>query len=402
MVRSNLRTLPRGVIALGFVSMFMDTSSEMIHSLLPIFLVSSLGLTALSVGIIEGIAEATASITKIFAGVVSDWIGKRKPLLLLGYGLAALTKPLFPLANGVGLIVTARFVDRVGKGIRGAPRDALVADITPESMRGAAYGIRQSMDTIGAFAGPLVAMGLMMITHDNFRLVFWVAVLPAAVCVAFIAFGVHEPETHAQTNRRPFPLHRSEVRRLSLSFWLVVAFASVLTLARFSEAFLLLRAQSVGLANTYIPAILIVMNVVYAASAYPFGRLADRASRRMLLAVGIAILIAADVVLAFAGTMWIVIVGAMLWGLHMGATQGLLSAIVAAAAPADLRATAFGLFNLITGIAMLLASALAGYLWYAHGPATTFLAGAAFCIIALIGLLAPRRSQNDGSSQASA
>jgi MFS family permease len=388
--------LPKGVVALGLVSLFMDLSSEMIHSLLPVFLVTVLGASALSVGFIEGIAEATASIAKVFSGVASDWMGRRKPLVLLGYGLAALTKPLFPLATGIGAVLTARFVDRIGKGIRGAPRDALIADITPATMRGAAYGLRQAMDTVGAFAGPLVAMALMAATHDNFRLVFWVAVIPAVVCVLLIVFGVEEPERARPAAPTRLPVSRDNLRRLSLRFWQVVAFAVVLTLARFSEAFLLLRAENVGLAVTWVPMIMIVMNVVYAASAYPFGKLSDNGSRRRLLAWGIVLLIAADLVLALAGNFWLVGLGAAVWGLHMGATQGLLSALIADTAPADLRGTAFGVFNLASGGALLAASIIAGGLWTMAGPAMTFYAGAAFSGVALAGLLVGRRRQAGG------
>ena len=386
--------IPTGVVALGFVSMLMDASSEMIHSLLPVFLVSVLGASALSVGVIEGIAEATASVAKVFSGTISDWIGKRKPLVLAGYGLAALTKPLFPLANGVGAVLTARFVDRIGKGIRGAPRDALIADITPATSRGAAFGLRQSMDTVGAFAGPALAVALMAASGDNFRFVFWIAVIPAAAAVAVILFFVREPERPATTSHtRRSPINREQMRRLDRRFWGVVAFAAVLTLARFSEAFLLLRADDTGLRARYIPVVLIVMNVAYAASAYPFGRLSDRMSRRWLLAWGIALLIAADLVLAGAGNVVLVMVGAVLWGVHMGATQGILSALVADRAPADLRGTAFGLFNLVTGGALLGASLLAGVLWTAIGPAATFLAGAALSAVALAGVtVMPRRS----------
>mgnify|MGYP000442152220 FL=1 len=382
--------LPRGVVALGLVSLFMDTSSEMVHSLLPIFLVSVLGASALSVGIIEGIAEATAAISKVFSGAISDWIGRRKPLILLGYGMAALTKPLFPLATGIGAVLTARFVDRIGKGIRGAPRDALIADITPTELRGAAYGLRQSMDSVGAIVGPALALVLMAATSGNFRLVFWVAVIPAFVCIALIVFGVQEPDVPRTGTARRFPIRRSEMARLPALFWLVVGFASILTLARFSEAFLLLRAENVGLAATWVPVILIVMNVVYAASAYPFGRRSDHCNRKSLLALGIGFLILADLVLALATSAWMVGVGAVLWGLHMGATQGLLTAIVADAAPADLRGTAFGIFNLLTGLALLIASITAGWLWTAVGPATTFYAGAIFSAVAMIGLLASR------------
>ncbi len=383
--------LPRSVVMLGLVSFAMDLSSEMIHALLPLFLVTVLGASALSVGVIEGVAEATAAIARVFSGAISDWLGRRKPLLLLGYGLAALTKPLFPLATGISEVLFARFVDRIGKGIRGAPRDALIADITPPPLRGAAYGLRQSMDTAGAFAGPLLALALMAATADNFRLVFWFAVIPAFVCVALIVFGVHERTPAHETGRprasRPFPVQRSEIARLPRLFWKITALGTVLTLARFSEAFLLLRAESTGLAVTWAPAMLIVMNVVYAASAYPLGALSDRINRKTLLAGGIGLLIAADITLALAANAWDVGAGAALWGLHMGATQGLMTAIVADTAPGDLRGTAFGLFNLITGIALLAASVIAGMLWTLSGPAMTFYAGAVFAAVALAGLL---------------
>ncbi|MDI6749052.1 MAG: MFS transporter [Pseudomonadota bacterium] len=384
--------LPPGVVTLGLVSMAMDLSSEMIHSLLPVFLVTVLGASAMSVGVIEGIAEATAAISKIFSGVISDRLGRRKPLVLLGYGMAALTKPLFPLATGITAVLTARFLDRIGKGIRGAPRDALIADLTPEAQRGAAYGLRQALDTVGAFAGPLAAMGLMAATHDDFRLVFWVAVLPAIVCVLLILFGVEEPEATRPPAQAHLPIARASLAQLPSRFWWVVAFAAVLTLARFSEAFLLLRAENVGLAATWVPLILIVMNVVYAASAYPFGKFSDNGSRRSLLVWGVLFLIAADIVLALAAYAWAVGLGAAIWGLHMGATQGLLSTLVAEAAPASLRGTAFGVFNLVSGIALLAASIIAGSLWTWVGPAATFYAGAAFSLVALAGLIASGRT----------
>ena len=386
--------LPKGVIALGLVSLFMDLSSEMIHSLLPVFLVTVLGASALSVGMIEGVAEATASIAKVFSGVISDWTGRRKPLVLLGYGMAALTKPLFPLATGIGAVLTARFLDRIGKGIRGAPRDALIADITPPENRGAAYGLRKSMDTVGAFAGPILAIVLMAASNNNFRLVFWVATVPAIVCVLLIVFGVKEPESTKPPTQARFPISRVNLQRLPSRFWWVVAFAAMLTLARFSEAFLLMRAQNLGLSVTWVPMILIVMNVVYAASAYPLGKLSDNGSRRKLLAWGIVFLIVADVLLAMAGNVWVVGAGAAVWGLHMGATQGLLSALVADAAPADLRGTAFGVFNLASGAALLAASIIAGGLWSVFGPAMTFYAGAVFSSLALAGLLMDARKKS--------
>jgi MFS family permease len=378
--------LPRGVIALGLVSLCMDTSSEMVHSLLPLFLVSVLGVSAMSVGVIEGIAEATAAIVKVFSGTLSDWLGRRKPLVLAGYGLAALAKPLFALTQGLGLVLAARFIDRIGKGIRGAPRDALIADITPAGSRGAAFGLRQSMDTVGAVAGPLLALALMSASQGNFRLVFWCAIPPAVLAVALVLLGVREPVAPRAPARRRMPIHRGELRRLPPAYWRTVGFATVLTLARFSEAFLLLRADSVGLAASHVPWVLVVMNLVYAASAWPVGHWADRMDRRALLALGIAVLVMADLQLAFAASTPGVMLGTVLWGLHMGATQGLLSAMVADAAPTDLRGTAFGVFNLVTGLALLAASVIAGALWTLAGPAMTFAGGAALSLLALAAL----------------
>ncbi|HEY8856626.1 MAG TPA: MFS transporter [Rugosibacter sp.] len=396
----NHQKLPRSIVTLGLVSLFMDMSSEMIHSLLPVFLVTVLGASALSVGFIEGIAEATASIAKVFSGVISDWMGRRKPLVLLGYGLAALTKPLFPLATGIGAVLMARFIDRIGKGIRGAPRDALIADITPPKIRGAAYGLRQTLDTVGAFSGPLLAMALMAATQNNFRLVFWMAVIPAFICVLLIIFGVKEPEMTRPAARSTIkiaaPLRRENLRRLAPRFWWLVAFAAVLTCARFSEAFLLLRAENVGLTVTWVPIMLVIMNVVYAVSAYPFGKLSDNGGRRRLLIWGIVFLIISDLVLALASNIWLVGLGAAVWGLHMGATQGLLAMLVAETAPADLRGTAFGVFNLASGLALFAASVIAGGLWTVFGPAMAFYAGAAFATLALIGLLSGLNTRKPG------
>jgi len=385
-----LGAVPRGVWALGLVSLLMDTSSEMIHALLPVFLVTSLGASALTLGLIEGVAEATASITKVFSGWLSDRLGKRKLLTVAGYGLAALTKPLFAIAGTPGMVAAARFADRVGKGVRGAPRDALVADITEPGARGAAFGLRQSLDTIGAFLGPALAIALMALLGGNIRHVFAWAVVPAILCVLVLIFGVREPP-RVGTGRPQAPIAWRELRGLGTPFWWVVAVGSVFTLARFSEAFLVLRAQSVGLAIGLVPVVMIVMNLVYAGVSSPAGRLSDRIDRRWLLAAGMATLIVADAVLAGLGTIGGALFGAALWGLHMGLTQGLLSALVADAAPARLRGTAFGLFNLASGVALLIASALAGWLWTAFGPADTFIAGAAFAALALSGVLATPR-----------
>ena len=385
------RRIPPGIWALGFVSMLMDVSSEMIHALLPAYLVVSLGASALAVGFIEGIAEATAAITKVFSGAISDWLGRRKLLAAIGYGLAAFTKPVFPLAQSVAWVFAARFVDRIGKGIRGAPRDALIADLAPPEVRGAAFGLRQSLDTVGAFVGPLIAIALLLLTNENIRLVFWVAVIPAFAALALIVFAVHDPPAQSATARPArLPLSRAELRRLPVAYWWTVVVSAVFALARFSEAFLILRAQELGVAMTFIPAVLVLMNVVYSSSSYPVGVLADRMNRGTLLALGFAVLVVADLILALVGGMVGIVLGVALWGLHMGMTQGLLATLVADAAPASLRGTAFGVYNLVGGLALLAASAVAGWLWGAYGSEATFLTGAAFATIALAGLLSLR------------
>jgi MFS family permease len=374
--------IPRGVWILGFVSLLMDVSSEMIHGLLPVYLTASLGASALVVGIIEGVAESTALIVKVFSGALSDRWRNRHGLAAAGYGLAAFTKPLFAMANGAGLVFFARFVDRIGKGIRGAPRDALVADLTPDAIRGAAFGLRQSLDTIGAFAGPLLAIALMLAWHDDFRAVFWIAVIPAMASFLLIAFGVRDPEVPAAGGHtaKKVRFDRATIRSHGAAFWGVTAAGAALALARFSEAFLVLRAFDLHLGEAYVPAVLVAMNVVYSVVAYPVGRMADRIAPRVLLFWGVAFLVAADVALALASQLALAWIGIALWGLHMGFTQGVLAAMVAKAAPAPLRGTAFGIFNLASGIAMLVSSALAGALWAWVGPAATFFTGAFFAL----------------------
>jgi MFS family permease len=374
---------------LGLVSLLMDISSEMIHGLLPVFLVSALGASTAMVGLIEGVGEGTASISKLFSGWLSDRLGRRKALTVAGYGLSALSKPLFALATSAPLVLAARFSDRVGKGIRGAPRDALISDLVPAGSRGAAFGLRQALDTVGAFAGPLTAMALMTTLNDDFRRVFWLALIPALLSVLVLVIGVREPP-HRETAPR-VPVRIDDCRSLGRSYWAIVAVGALLTLARFSEAFLILRAQGAGLSLALAPLVLVVMNVVYAGSAYPLGALSDRANRRRLLALGFVTLVAADLILAWAPNLWIVMGGVAVWGLHLGMTQGLLAALVADACPANLRATAFGVFNFASGVALLVASVLAGLLWAHFGPSATFLAGAAFTILGLL-LLLPLRS----------
>jgi MFS family permease len=383
--------IPRTVWLLGFVSMLMDIASELIHSLLPVFMTVALGASATTLGVIEGAAEAIALIVKVFSGVISDYVGKRKWLTVLGYGLGALSKPLFALANTIGWVFTARFIDRIGKGIRGAPRDAMIADVTPAEIRGAAFGLRQALDTIGAFAGPLLAIVLMLWWNNNFRAAFWFAVIPAFLATALLVVGVREPATKTTDAKRPFPISRAALGQLPAAYWWVVIVGAVLTLARFSEAFLVLRAHQGGLALAWTPLVFVAMNVIYAVLAYPLGKLADKVSHRTLLLLGILPLIVADVLLAHGAQLEWVGVGLVFWGLHMAATQGLLAAMVADTAPPALRGTAFGIFNLASGLVMLVASTLAGLLWDQLGAAATFYAGAIFSGAALV-LLVLRKS----------
>ena len=387
--------VPIGVWVLGVVSMLMDISSEMIHSLLPLFMVTTLGASAFEVGLVEGLAESTALVVKVFSGALSDYLGRRKALTVLGYAIGAVTKPLFAMAPTMGVVLTARLLDRVGKGVRGAPRDAMIADLVPAHLRGAAFGLRQSLDTVGAFIGPLLAVALMLLWANDFRKVFWMAVIPAVMAVALILIGLREPE---HGNRRHVnPIRRDNVRRLGAPYWWVVALGAVCALARFSEAFLVLRARG-GIAVALVPLVMVAMNVFYAASAYPFGRLSDRMAHDTLLGLGLVVLIAADLVLAATDHWSVVLAGVGLWGIHMGMTQGLLATMVARAAPPDLRGTAFGFFNLVSGLAILVASAIAGLLWDRLGAESTFHAGAMFCGLALALLAVSRASRSEADS----
>lgn len=385
--------LPRGVWVLGLVSLFMDMSSEIVHSLLPLFLVTGLGASMVVVGLIEGFAEATAGATKLFSGALSDYWGKRKGLTLAGYGLAAAVKPLFPLATGPGLVFAARFLDRIGKGIRGAPRDALIADITPEELRGAGYGLRQALDTVGALVGPLLATVLMVALAGDLRAVMWVAVLPALLSVTILALGVREPPRPPGKPQR-VPLRGRDLAKLGRGFWVFIALVLVLMLTRYSEAFLLLRANGLGLEAAYVPLVLATLSLAYAASSYPAGRYSDRVGRKKLVVAGFALLAAADGVLAFAPTPAFVFAGAVLWGGHLGLTQGVLSAMVADVAPAGLRGTGFGVFHLTSGLALLVASVAAGLLWEVFGPSVTFLTAGVLAAAAVAAFALLHREAN--------
>lgn len=385
--RSALHRMPPGIWALGLVSMFMDISSELVHSLLPIFMSSVLGASMTTIGVVEGIAEATAAFSKFFSGFFSDWSGKRKAVALFGYTLSTLTKPVFPLASSIGWVFFARVADRVGKGIRGAPRDALVAELSPPELRGAAFGLRQALDSVGAFIGPLLAVMLMLLLANNITTVLWLAVVPAVAAVVILALWVHDPEGRVRAGKSSVPVLWADLKRLRLHYWLVVSLGAVFTLARFSEAFLILRAENTGFSLAFIPMVMVVMSLAYAVISLPAGIASDRFRASSMLVAGLFVLVLADLQLASADSAWSVLVGSALWGMHMGLTQGLLSKLVADSTPAHLRGSAFGLFNLVSGLALLMASIIAGLLWDRIGPSATFLAGALFAGTAMLGVI---------------
>ena len=390
--------LSPNVVVLGIVSLLMGMSSAMIYGLLPVFLVTALGASTTTVGLIEGVAEATTSAMKIFSGAASDWIGRRKPLVVLGYALSAVNKLLFPLAETASTVLVARIADRIGKGIRDAPRDALLADMTPVAIRGSGFGLRLALYTIGAVAGPLAAIALMTLSGDDFRLVFWIALLPGFASVVVLLIGIKEAPNQRSDDRGRYPVRRNDLALLRASFWWAISIAAIFSLARFSPAFLVLKAHQIGIDAAFVPMILVIMYSIYSAAAYPFGVLADGVNRHLQLGIGAVILVAADLVLASAGTIWMTALGAALWGLQMGVTQGLLSAAVADAAPEQVRGTAFGILDLAVGLATFIASAGAGLLWTLGGPAGSFVAGAALAAVVIVILLLQPMSKRSRSA----
>ncbi len=384
--------LPRNVWILGFVSLLMDLSSEIYHALLPLFITVTLGLPVAVLGAIDGVAEATASFAKLASGRLSDRSRRRKPWILAGYGLAALSKPLFPIASGAAEVMGARFADRLGKGIRGAPRDGMIADETPPEIRGRAYGLRQSLDTVGALLAPIVAVALMVLLAENIRAVFWIAVIPAMLCFLLAWLALKEKAAaHAALPRAPLFAGFRELDRATRR---LIAVGFLFTLARFSESFLILRGFDVGLSATLSPLVLVLFNLAFFALAYPAGALSDRFSPKAILMTGMAVLIAADLILAQPLGLPGLGIGVALWGAHMALTQGIFARLIADSAPAHLRATSFGAFYFATGIATLLASLGAGLLWDRHGADATFLAGAAVAgvAMAMLSLLPEDRS----------
>ena len=366
------RRLSPNVAALGYVSMLTAMSSAMIYGLLPVFMVRVLGISIASVGLIEGIAEASNSLIKIVSGAASDWIGRRKPLVIFGYTLSAVIKTVFPVAETASAVLAARVIDRLGKGIRDAPRDAFLADVTAKEIRGEGFGLRLALAISGFVVGPLIAIGLMKLSGDNFRLVFWIALIPTYLSIVVLLLTVKELPFNLDESQRWHPIHRSDITALPAAFWWVVTIASLLSLARFSQAFLLLKAHDIGVDAAFVPMVLVLMYLVFSVAAYPFGILADHLDRRLQLGIGTAVLISADVVLANANTVWLTALGAALWGLQLGVTQGLLGATIADIAPGRLRGTAFGVYDVAIGVGTFVASAGTGALWMAGGPSIAF------------------------------
>ena len=375
--------IPRNVWALGIVSLLMDLSSEMILSILPIFLVTGLGISVLSLGLIEGLAEGVASVIKAFSGALSDYLKKRKILIVIGYGISTLTKPFFALASTATWIFTARFVDRLGKGIRGAPRDSLIADSTSTKIRGTAYSLRQSLDTLGALLGPIIAIIILYLTTNNFRFVLWFAVIPAVLCIVVLIFGVKETTLKKNISSKKSYFLFKNFSKITPVIWLFFLIVFILNLGHFSEAFLLLRSQEIGLKVSFIPIVFVVMNVAYAIVAVPFGHLADRGGFFILIVCGFLILVLADIILALTNSVGWMFVGIIFWGIHLGMTQGLLLAMISKLSPLELRGTSFGLFHAITGIALLIASLIAGYLWQYYNSGLIFFVSA---IITSVGI----------------
>lgn len=374
--------IPRTVWVLGFVSLLMDISSEMIHALLPLFMAGALGASAIWIGLVEGIGEGTALIAKVFSGVVADRFGHKKHLVFAGYFLGVVSKPVFALAGCMPVVLAARFFDRIGKGLRGAPRDAIVADVTDESIRGAAYGLRQSLDAAGAFVGPLIATLLLLLWTEDLRSIFWIALIPGAACLLLILIGVEDNVTETKNTKR---IEWNEIGSvMTPAFRQLVILGTLFSLARFSNAFIVLKAADIGIDQAWIPMIIVLMHIAFSLSSYPFGMLADRLNPMRLLALGMVLLALSDLLFAFAANTAVLILGVVLFGMHLGATQGIFSAIVSEVAVSHLRATAFGVFNFFSGIALLVSGLVAGGLWELFGAQYCFAGGVVFAVLTLV------------------
>jgi MFS family permease len=364
----------KNIFSAGLASFFMDISSEMIYPLVPLFLANVLGVNKSVIGLIEGIAEATASLLKVFSGWFSDRINNRKWLMAGGYGISTLSRPLIAIASGWLLILFSRFVDRLGKGIRTAPRDAIIAESADKNNLARAFSFHRAMDTMGAVVGPAIALLLLGYFDNNYRLVFWVSMVPGVLAVLMIILFIREKKRDTSTlAARP----RLTLRHFDWKVRFFILIATLFALGNSSDAFLILRAQQVGIATALVPAVYLTFNLVYSLAAVPAGIAADRFGRKRIILLGF--LLFSGLYYGFGametpGTIWLLFI---LYGLFMGLTEGIQKAFLATIIPTEFKATAFGAYATFVGLAAFPASLIAGWLWDHVSPAATFYYGSA-------------------------
>jgi len=366
--------LPRNVWALSWVAFFNDTATEMGYWLLPQFLVGVLGASPMTFGLIEGAAETVSSFGRLLSGWLSDRLRRRKPLVAAGYTVANIVKPWLAVAASWGQVFWVRFTDRAAKGFRGAPRDALIADSVPQAQRGAAFGLRQAMDTAGAVLGPLGALALLPLFSGDVRKVFWLATIPGAVCILLVWFGVSEvrPAEHVGAVREP-PLHPVNWNK---SLVIILIAAGLFSLGNSSDLFLILRAQNLGVRAALAPGLGLLFNLVYTSLSWPAGKLSDQIPRRALVVLGY--LIYGAVYLGFSlvrGPQFVWFLFAV-YGMYYAMTEGVIRAWIADLVPSSSRGSVFGVFNWLVGVAALPASLVAGWLWRHYSPPAPFFVSA--------------------------
>ena len=378
------RKIDKNVFMLGAVSLFTDISSQMIYPLLPVFLSSVLGVSIVFIGLLEGVAESTASILKVFSGWYSDKLRKRKPIIFFGYSLSTIGKPFFYLATAGWHVLIIRFIDRVGKGIRTSPRDALVADSSRPEERGRAFGIQRSMDRMGAFLGPLVAFAILPLLNNNLRLLFLFSFFPALIAVFIIVFFVKE-KLHAQDSSKriePFSL-----KYFSRDFKMFVFILAVFTLGNSSNVFLILRAKDLGVKIVFIPIIWLMYNFISSILSTPLGGLSDKIGRKKTTLLGFLVYGAVYLGFAFSNTQSLIWVFMGLYGVYYALSEGVLRAYVAdLVEDKSVLATAYGVYHTVTGLCMFPASLLMGILWQQFNPTVAFGFGASLALVSAIGL----------------
>ncbi|OYV74113.1 MAG: MFS transporter [Gemmatimonadetes bacterium 21-71-4] len=375
--------LGRNVVALGLVSFFTDVSSEMIYPLLPLFLTMTLGASAAFVGAIEGTAESISALLKLASGWWSDRVGARKPFVLVGYVIASVTRPLIAIAQSATQVLAIRVGDRVGKGLRNSPRDALIADSVDPSIRGRAYGFQRAWDNAGAMVGPLVAFGLLQWEGLTMRHVFWLALVPGAIAVAVVIWGVREVPKRVASSGAPLDLSQPMGGR----FWAFMAVIFVFTLGNSTDAFLLLRARQLGVPISLMPIIWALLNGVKTVTNTPGGALSDRIGRKPTLVIGWLFYAAVYLAFAHASRQWHAWALFAVYGLYFGFSEGAERALVSDVVPAERRGTAFGWFNLAVGLGALPASLIFGEIWDHVGPGAAFTLGASLALAAAVGIV---------------